>query len=794
MDAGRAAAAPQKAKASPASVASTPRAAVHSQVRGLQGTASLASTWAFQHTPLRSAGALAPPPARIERIQRKCACGGTCEQCRSEDALGIQRMPAAAAASEPAASAGALEPATVLVDDGATVGPGQMTRSAFMATLRARLFALCDEELAPAGRSAEGCPYLTTWLAHYDAQSAEHIERAIRLYTRAAARDADGLLEAVEGRVRAAVRVWVATGEISGVPPELGLGGMVVSSGLQVVGALERWVGAAARSVSGGLLPKVETGALVPISAAGPAAVRARLGMGAALNGSARTRMESAFGHDFSAVRVHSDANAAQLSRDLNARAFTIGNDVAFASNEYRPGTLIGDALLAHELAHVVQQNGAAPDGVAAQGAQSQDSRLEEDADLSAVGAVVALWGKAAGWAGGLGDQAMPSLRAGLRLQRCGSGVCPPGFCWQVVGSDAGIASCTCHWRCLSIPTSGPVIYDPNAPRPWVPTDTRHGWGGMSADPNNPTVAGSCGCVAIEEEGRGTVCNAPFSSSPTSDFRALAGPFAEAARGTPVPPPTREARPRPAIIGPPTSGGGVPLEEAPTGPAGARPPSAPGGARPVPVPPEPLTPPGTRPASPTPTTPATPAPPARPVTPPTGGGAGARGTGPGTLPVAPRTATTPTLSMSRGTGLNADEAAALARTREYFNLPAVPTESNSRIVGMLIPEGGEGIAIHSGEFGGPSGGTHRGGIPRGAGSGADRYTLRHVEGHAAAIMRERGFTRAWLLIELPPCPACGGYSHGGADSRTPNLSSMLPRGSQLLVIDAESATYFRSTE
>jgi hypothetical protein len=132
--------------------------------------------------------------------------------------------------------------------------------------------------------------------------------------------------------------------------------------------------------------------------------------------------------------------------------------------------------------------------------------------------------------------------------------------------------------------------------------------------------------------------------------------------------------------------------------------------------------------------------------------------------------------------------------RQYFNLPERPTRSNTRIVGILVTEAGEEIPIHSGQFGGPSGGTHRGGIPRGEGSGADRFTVRHVEGHAAAIMRERGIQRAWLLIERPPCPACGGYDRGGPDVRTPNVSAMLPRSAQLLVIDPDSATYFRSTE
>lgn len=63
-------------------------------------------------------------------------------------------------------------------------------------------------------------------------------------------------------------------------------------------------------------------------------------------------------------VRVHTDAHAAQLSRSLNAEAFTLGRDVYFGDGAYQPGSSGGDQLLAHELTHVAQQQnttGAAP-------------------------------------------------------------------------------------------------------------------------------------------------------------------------------------------------------------------------------------------------------------------------------------------------------------------------------------------------------------------------------------------------------------------------------------------------
>jgi peptidoglycan hydrolase-like protein with peptidoglycan-binding domain len=64
------------------------------------------------------------------------------------------------------------------------------------------------------------------------------------------------------------------------------------------------------------------------------------------------------FGHDFSQVRVHTDARAATVARSLDALAFTVGNDIAVAPGQYRPGSDEGQALLAHELTHTLQQTG----------------------------------------------------------------------------------------------------------------------------------------------------------------------------------------------------------------------------------------------------------------------------------------------------------------------------------------------------------------------------------------------------------------------------------------------------
>lgn len=81
---------------------------------------------------------------------------------------------------------------------------------------------------------------------------------------------------------------------------------------------------------------------------------------GTAMAPALRRDMESRFGHDFSRVRLHSGALAGQSARDLNARAYTLGNDIVFGAGAFQPDTHAGRRLLAHELTHVVQQGGGA--------------------------------------------------------------------------------------------------------------------------------------------------------------------------------------------------------------------------------------------------------------------------------------------------------------------------------------------------------------------------------------------------------------------------------------------------
>ncbi len=92
-----------------------------------------------------------------------------------------------------------------------------------------------------------------------------------------------------------------------------------------------------------------------------------------------RSRMESRFGHDFGAVRLHASPSAA---RALSARAFTVGNRIVLGEGEHDPASPRSDALLAHELAHVVQQRRGGG------GAAAPESALEAEAESASLAAV----------------------------------------------------------------------------------------------------------------------------------------------------------------------------------------------------------------------------------------------------------------------------------------------------------------------------------------------------------------------------------------------------------------------
>ena len=140
-------------------------------------------------------------------------------------------------------------------------------------------------------------------------------------------------------------------------------------------------------------------------------------GGGQHLPKSVRVFFEPRFGYDFSQVRVHTDAKAGESTRAVNALAYTVGRDMVFGAGQYAPETNQGRKLLAHELAHVVQQGGAAASMAPMHADDAGYDTLKEDADKTAIGHVPIQRGVKEG----MNDNSQNTMlrqRSGLRLQR----------------------------------------------------------------------------------------------------------------------------------------------------------------------------------------------------------------------------------------------------------------------------------------------------------------------------------------------------------------------------------------
>jgi hypothetical protein len=85
--------------------------------------------------------------------------------------------------------------------------------------------------------------------------------------------------------------------------------------------------------------------------------IQSSLGSGVNMSEQLNADISGNFGADFSQVKIHNDAEAVNLTRELNANAFTVGSDIYFNSGKYAPQTMPGKQLLAHELTHTLQQN-----------------------------------------------------------------------------------------------------------------------------------------------------------------------------------------------------------------------------------------------------------------------------------------------------------------------------------------------------------------------------------------------------------------------------------------------------
>ncbi len=110
-------------------------------------------------------------------------------------------------------------------------------------------------------------------------------------------------------------------------------------------------------------------------------------GSGQPLEKGIRSGMEASFGHDFSDVRIHTDARATDSAKAVQAHAYTVGSNIVFQGDRYSPGTAEGQRTLAHELTHVVQQRSGPVDSTPAGGGISvsdPSDRFEREAEATA--------------------------------------------------------------------------------------------------------------------------------------------------------------------------------------------------------------------------------------------------------------------------------------------------------------------------------------------------------------------------------------------------------------------------
>ncbi|MGH9129850.1 MAG: DUF4157 domain-containing protein [Acidimicrobiales bacterium] len=107
-------------------------------------------------------------------------------------------------------------------------------------------------------------------------------------------------------------------------------------------------------------------------------------GGGRPLDAATRDRMEDSFGQDFSDVRVHTDAKAADSAASVGAKAYTVGADIVLGSAQANPASPTWQRTLAHELTHVVQQRSGPVDGSPAPGGiklSDPSDRFEREAE-----------------------------------------------------------------------------------------------------------------------------------------------------------------------------------------------------------------------------------------------------------------------------------------------------------------------------------------------------------------------------------------------------------------------------
>ena len=374
-------------------------------------------------------------------VQKKCDSCEEEDKVQKKEGLSVQRKAGDADATPPpaaepakAATASAAPAFHFIAEDNMMPEPGQMAKTAFMERLKTEIYETVNSALAGTPFSADNCPYIRASFAKHENSSPAQIEALIIRYCPAAAKasSAEDVIRQMKMQVYSAALQWAKSGgDLSAAEQMIGgIAGDIGNAVSSVASGINNAAGSMASGISNLLFKENAGGAATSQS---PQAVMQSLGKGSSMDSGTKNKMEGAFDSNFSNVEIHTDSNAAQLSKDMNARAFAVGNHIAFAGGEYQPGTLMGDALMAHELAHTIQQSDGKVAGAQAKG--TGYSALEEDADSTAVNVMSRLTGRKDGEFKGKVDK---GLKTGLTISRCGSRN-PPGKQDAATVKNAGI-------------------------------------------------------------------------------------------------------------------------------------------------------------------------------------------------------------------------------------------------------------------------------------------------------------------------------------------------------------------
>lgn len=336
---------------------------VHTDPLAQQASAAMgARAFAYQNDVFLGAGE-SPSDVKLmaHELTHVVQQGAAPAHAQRKVAVGATHDPAEAEADHVAdqVAQGAPPATAVLVEDGAQAQPHQLTRSAALGQLRQAAGAECE-------------PAIAQFVAEHGSKSVLELER--------------------QGRAA-----------VGGIKPK--------SASDLIAPLATKLKGADAAGAGGGA-----AGATLATKPTAAATIQ-RLGDGVALDGAMASAAGDAYGADLSGVRVHTGPAAAQLAAEHNARALAIDNHVAFGAGEYNPGTPAGDAMMAHELAHVVQQQGAEPGARRKPLEVDGPTGAEHEADQAAGSVLARLYGGARSMASNVASRLRTN--SGLSLQRC---------------------------------------------------------------------------------------------------------------------------------------------------------------------------------------------------------------------------------------------------------------------------------------------------------------------------------------------------------------------------------------